>query len=219
MSDPDRYGFLSRWSRRKIEARENAAAPETPVDLESSAPGNETGEKGDVVAAAPQPVEPQPTPLPTLQDVQALTAESDFAPFMGRGVAPEVKNAAMKKLFADPHYNIMDGLDIYIDDYTQREVMPDSMLRKLAGSKILNLFKEDEDAPAAADSAPPSAASPAADTSPARTSAQAAEPTQSDQAVPPQAPAIQALAEPSPIASADQDAGRTPAAGSMIESK
>jgi hypothetical protein len=29
-----------------------------------------------------------------------------------------VKNAAMKKLFADPHFNVMDRLDIYIDDYS-----------------------------------------------------------------------------------------------------
>jgi hypothetical protein len=28
-----------------------------------------------------------------------------------------VRNAALKKLFTDPHFNVMDGLDVYIDDY------------------------------------------------------------------------------------------------------
>jgi hypothetical protein len=76
--------------------------------------------------------------------VQALTTESDFKPFMARNVDPEVKNAAMKKLFEDPHYNVMDGLDTYIDDYSKPDPLPDSMLRQMASAKFLNLFEEDE---------------------------------------------------------------------------
>ena len=87
---------------------------------------------------------------------------------MGQGVAPEVKNAAMKKLFADPHFNVMDRMDIYIDDYSQPDPLPLAMLRQMNGAKFLNLF-EDEDqgpdtpeltAPLAPDALPP-AASPA----------------------------------------------------------
>ena len=63
---------------------------------------------------------------------------------MGQGVAPEVKNAAMKKLFADPHFNEMDRMDIYIDDYSQPDPLPLAMLRQMNGAKFLNLF-EDED--------------------------------------------------------------------------
>ena len=63
---------------------------------------------------------------------------------MGQGVAPEVKNAAMKKLFADPHFNVMDRMDIYIDDYSQPDPLPLAMLRQMNGAKFLNLF-EDED--------------------------------------------------------------------------
>ena len=33
-------------------------------------------------------------------------------------VAPSLRNAALKKLFADPRFNVMDGLDTYIDDYS-----------------------------------------------------------------------------------------------------
>lgn len=79
-----------------------------------------------------------------MQDVQALTRDSDFKPFVARGVTPEVRNAAMKKLFADPHYNVMDRLDIYIDDYSQADPLPQSMLRKMASAQFLKLFEEKE---------------------------------------------------------------------------
>jgi Protein of unknown function (DUF3306) len=86
---------------------------------------------------------PEPPPL-TLADAQALTTESDFRPFIARDVAPEVKNAAMKKLFSDPHFNVMDRLDTYIDDYTQPDPIPPAMLRSLASAKFLGLFDEEE---------------------------------------------------------------------------
>jgi hypothetical protein len=63
---------------------------------------------------------------------------------MGQGVAPEVKNAAMKKLFADPHFNVMDRMDIYIDDYSQADPLPLAMLRQMNGAKFLNLFQEED---------------------------------------------------------------------------
>jgi hypothetical protein len=55
-----------------------------------------------------------------------------------------VKNAALKKLFADPRYNIMDGMDVYIDDYSKPDPMPYSMLRQLASAKFLGLFDQEE---------------------------------------------------------------------------
>ena len=63
---------------------------------------------------------------------------------MGQGVAPEVKNAAMKKLFADPHFNVMDRMDIYIDDYSQPDPLPLAMLRQMNGSQFLNLFAPED---------------------------------------------------------------------------
>jgi hypothetical protein len=86
-----------------------------------------------------------PPPALTLQDAQALTPQSDFKPFMARDVAPDVKNAAMKKLFADPHYNVMDMMDTYVDDYSKPDPIPESMLRELASTKFLRLFERDEE--------------------------------------------------------------------------
>ena len=49
------------------------------------------------------PCRPSPQPaVAHLQDAQSLSIDSDFKPFASRAVAPEVRNAAMKKLFTDP---------------------------------------------------------------------------------------------------------------------
>ena len=149
MADDPAGGFLGRWSRRKQDAREGRplAEPEAPPADRSAAPLPTAG--AGEPAARPRPVaagpvaEPQP-PLPTLDDVRTLTPESDFKPFVAQGVAPEVKNAAMKKLFADPHFNVMDRLDIYIDDYSRPDPLPEAMLRQMASAQFLKLFDDEE---------------------------------------------------------------------------
>ena len=134
-NDETPAGFLSRWSRRKAEVREGkvleepTAAPPEPAQ-----------------AVSPNPSEsPTQVAAPTLADTAQLTPESDFTGFMARGVAPDVKNAAMKKLFTDPHFNVMDRLDIYIDDYSQPDPLPLAMLRQMTSAQTLNLFDEATD--------------------------------------------------------------------------
>lgn len=136
-------GFFGRWSRRKQEALAQQPEPETAPER-----GNEKVRAPELPpehAAAAQ-AEPGKSvanaPLPTLEDVRALTPDSDFQPFMRSGVGAEVRNAAMKKLFTDPHFNVMDGLDIYIDDYSQPDPMPAGMLRKMASAQFLKLVPE-----------------------------------------------------------------------------
>jgi len=84
-------------------------------------------------------------PPPTLQDVESLTPASDFSRFVQPGVDPAVKNAAVKKLWADPRFNIQDGLDVYIDDYGKPDPLSPALLRQLASARFLNLFDDDED--------------------------------------------------------------------------
>jgi hypothetical protein len=137
-------GFLGRWSRRKLDAKEGKALEAEPVPPAAAAvdePAVEAIARRAEEAPAELPVE---VPAPTLEDVQALTAESDFSRFAARGVAPDVKNAAMKKLFADPRYNVMDGLDVYIDDYSKPDPIPHALLRQLASAKFLGLFDQEE---------------------------------------------------------------------------
>jgi hypothetical protein len=132
-------GFLRRWARRKTEVREGrepAPEPATPAE----APVDATA----AAFAAPQPV-PERTPaetaaeparpLPTLDDVAALDADSDFAAFVARGVDQAVRRSALKKLFADPHFSVMDRLDVYIDDYTKPSPVSEAMLASLEHAK------------------------------------------------------------------------------------
>lgn len=134
-------GFLGRWSRRKLDAQQGKPLeePERPpaptVPPAAAAPASPT-------AAPAEPAAPEPPP-PTLQDAQALTPQSDFTPFVARGVAPEVRNTAMKKLFTDPHFNVMDGLDIYIEDYTQPTPLPARLLQEMASARALGLVQDD----------------------------------------------------------------------------
>ncbi|WP_104657141.1 DUF3306 domain-containing protein [Ralstonia insidiosa] len=132
--------FLSRWSRRKTAERRGEPEPEAVPPAEVvSAPA---------VVQEPAPSEPvsdAPPPL-TLEDAAKLTPADDFAPFVARGVDEVVKRAALKKLFADPHFNVMDGLDTYIDDYSQPDPIPPEMLRELRHTAELRLFEPlDED--------------------------------------------------------------------------
>lgn len=83
-------------------------------------------------------------PPPTLEDVKSLTPEADFSRFVASDVPPDVKNAALKKLFADPHFNATDGLDVYIDDYSKPDPLPPHMLRQLASAQFLKLFGDED---------------------------------------------------------------------------
>lgn len=154
MSEPDQ-NFLSRWSRRKAQVRQGGApepvapcAPATPVAAAVQPLVVPVTRAADEPAAAALPVAaPCPTvapePKPTVEDVQALTPESDFSRFVARDVDPEVKNLAMKKLFADPHFNVMDGLDTYIDDYNTPDPIPKSMFKQLVQARMLGLLDDE----------------------------------------------------------------------------
>ena len=49
-------------------------------------------------------------------------------------------------MFTDPHFNIMDGLDIYIGDYSKPDPLPPGMLERMVQSDMLNLFRKTEEA-------------------------------------------------------------------------
>lgn len=137
--------FLSRWSRRKVTARQGtpqdhspgllAVPPVAPLSSELLAEA-----RAPDVPPANASVPEQP-PLPTLADVESLTRESDFARFVAPEVSGEVRNAALKKLFSDPHFNVMDGLDTYIDDYNKPDPLPAAMLKKMAHAAYLGLVE------------------------------------------------------------------------------
>jgi hypothetical protein len=112
----DPQDFLRRWSRRKQDAAAQAA--EKPP-----APAGEA---------------------PALPSPDSLTFESDFKAFMHAKVEEGVKRAALKKLFSDPHFNVMDGLDTYIDDYSKDDPIPQAMMASLEHAKTTLFGREEE---------------------------------------------------------------------------
>ena len=139
--------FFSRWSQRKQAVKLGVPLAE-PLSSTNSLPQSNPTEAELPTVAAPNlesPTTEEPAKVLTLEDVSKLTSESDFTSYMTQGVSPEVRNAAMKKLLADPHYNIMDGLDIYIGDYNTPDPLPEGMLAKMVGAQFLGLVKAPED--------------------------------------------------------------------------
>ena len=139
-------GFLSRWARRKEQARSGGQAPSEPPAVEiAPVPDAPAAVASSAVASPIAAPEAAAEPLPTMADVALLSRDSDYSRFVASGVDDSVKHAAMKKLFADPHFNVMDGLDTYIDDYGQPDPIPMAMLRQMSQSKFLRLFDDEEE--------------------------------------------------------------------------
>ncbi len=87
-------------------------------------------------AQATQPAEPvAPDAIPPLPPIESLTIDSEFAAFFKPDVPEATKRAALKQLFRDPRFNVMDGLDVYIDDYTQPDPIPAEMMKQLLHSR------------------------------------------------------------------------------------
>jgi hypothetical protein len=131
MNPQDKEPFLSRWSRRKLESGQESAEPKPPAP--AAAPAEAT-------AATPTPAAPRPE-LPPVDSLQGLASE--YQDFLRPGVDEKLRQSALKKLFHDPHFNVMDGLDVYIDDYSKPDPIPEAMLRTLKHAKGL-LFEEEE---------------------------------------------------------------------------
>ncbi|HSV69749.1 MAG TPA: DUF3306 domain-containing protein [Methylibium sp.] len=172
-------GFFARWSRRKVEGqRGEPLSPEAPAVQPVA-----VADADAAVAVPAPPVVPQvpaavETP-PSLDDVAALAPGDEVSRFVARGVDEAVRRAAVKKLFTDPHFNIMDGLDTYIDDYGKPDPIPAAMLRQMNQSRALGLFS-DEDKPQVP-AGPAAATIPAQDADPAAAPAAEAVPQTDDE--------------------------------------
>ena len=157
---------LRRWSRRKLAAgrgddsrRPSADAP-PPADptAGTALPGASGNAALAGVADAPVPgasgaheattsgrPDAQRTPAAAastgaadaLPPIESLTSDSDFAPFLRPGVDEGVKRGALRKLFRDPRFNVMDGLDVYIDDYSKPSPLEPELVRTLMHARYI----------------------------------------------------------------------------------
>jgi hypothetical protein len=136
-------GFLGRWSKRKagVDSKEDTSLEkkvETSKDLSSTPVAQISSEEA--------------LPPATLEDVAKIDRfDPDFSAFMKPDVDPAVQQAALKKMFTDPHFNIMDGLDIYIDDYSKPDPLPPGLLERRVQSDMLSLFRKKNEEPASQD--------------------------------------------------------------------
>jgi hypothetical protein len=115
--------FLARWARLKREARESAAVEPTPLE-ERVVPAQgsvaASPEPADLKAGSPSEgaeTEAAPAPAPELPSLDSLTDESNFGAFMAPGVTPELRRQALRKMFTNPKYAVVDPLDPYRADY------------------------------------------------------------------------------------------------------
>ena len=122
----DKEAFLKRWSRLKQDAAKQQIA--------------KTEAKPDTKA--------QNLPKPELPPIEKLNLNSDFSGYMHSKVEESLRRTALKKLFNDPHFHFenMDKLDVYLDDYSIADPIPPDMLARLIESSP-QLFPPKENAP------------------------------------------------------------------------
>ncbi|MCC6535403.1 MAG: DUF3306 domain-containing protein [Burkholderiales bacterium] len=130
--------FLQRWSRRKLAAaRDDGAEPTGPAIEPPVAPSASSIEDRTPSEDAPSASLITAAQLPPLPAVESLTFESDFRAFLQPHVAEDLKRQALKKLLHDPRFNVMDGLDVYIDDYSVPSPLEPALARALAHSRYV----------------------------------------------------------------------------------
>ena len=117
----DKEAFLSRWSRRKLEAPEREKAIEEKKVVEAQ-------------------------PAPALPAVESLTPQSEFSGFMHPKVQDSLRRVALKKLFTDPHFNVPDPFEPFSGDWTVGDPIAPELLSQLNQARTL-LFTEPEKKP------------------------------------------------------------------------
>jgi len=137
MTAKDNEPFLARWSRLK---REGGEVEQAPAPDSASAPPATTTDARE--QSGPKAAD---APLPELPPIDQLTAESDFRPYMDPRVPDALRRMALKKLYADPHFNVQDMLDDFAEDYTLLETLPAGMAGKLAHARRTLLGRDEAD--------------------------------------------------------------------------
>ncbi|HYU68370.1 MAG TPA: DUF3306 domain-containing protein [Burkholderiales bacterium] len=146
----DDGNFVSRWSRRKIEARKTEEKPAEPKPSPQPAPPAAPAVSNAGAAAAP-PDTSAPRELPPLESLKGLASE--YTEFLKPGVDENLRRSALKRLFSDPHFENFERFEAYCEDFTQGEPISLAMLKTLEHAKGL-LFGDEEkkkDAHAAAE--------------------------------------------------------------------
>jgi len=129
---------LGRWSRLKHEAARQEDMPLAKVADVGTAPNATPPATTPPPAVAPAAGEPaSPAHRDPLPPVESLTIDSDFSAFMQPEVDETLKRQALKQLFRDPRFNVMDGLDVYIDDYSKPDPIDPDIVRQMVQGRYI----------------------------------------------------------------------------------
>ncbi len=114
--------FVRRWSERKARAR----------DMEQQIPAI----AADQASFQAQAYEAVQSPARELTDadmppLDSLNEHSDYSGFFSAKVSETVRRQALRMLFRSPRCNVMDGLDVYIEDYTRFAELGDTITQDL----------------------------------------------------------------------------------------
>jgi hypothetical protein len=123
VSNEDGVGFLQRWSQRKANASNQAAAPaDADASIDPSAGVASPADALDADAAIQTNAEApatEPASSVTESDLEGLTYDSDYTKFMADGVPEALRRRALRQLWrSDPILANVDGLCDYDDDFT-----------------------------------------------------------------------------------------------------
>lgn len=133
---PLKTPFLKRWSQRKLAASRESEAPSAAAAPNVATPPT-VAEPAAPASAATSAAAGLDTVAPQLPPVESLSFDSDFTAFLQPEVDESVKRQALRRLFADPRFNVMDGLDVYIDDYGKSAPIPPELVARLNQAKFL----------------------------------------------------------------------------------
>lgn len=169
--EQEETSFLSRWSRRKLQARDTdterpaaGSTDVTPALAESSTVASESTASQSPEAAPREPIDEDMPPL------ESLHQDADVSMFFSSKVSPQLRRQALSKLFHAPKFNIRDGLDDFDEDYTCFAPLGDTVtadmryMKELAERRARELAEREASAqrPDAVEEASP-AESPASD--------------------------------------------------------
>jgi hypothetical protein len=120
-------GFLQRWSRRKQSAlrdEEQDSGGETPESAEvadesgavaQNPPVDAPSDDGDGQPAA----EAEPPGDEDMPPLESIDQGGSVQPFFSPRVSEGLRRAALRRLFRQPKYNVVDMLDDYAEDYSK----------------------------------------------------------------------------------------------------
>ena len=128
MNDPD--NFLTRWSRRKRQVADAAAALPRDEREQGAADASPTERPANTVPPPPpQAAETKTTEpvfdLSKLPSIESITAETDIRAFLAPGVPAEIRLAALRRAWvADPKVRDFVGLADYDFDFHTPGAIP-----------------------------------------------------------------------------------------------